>query len=139
MFGREAAHPGDAGAFEEEPDTDDIGPPIAVDRGAPGGDRGPGPYAAREASLEGPIWTVPDRPVAARPDFTWSPEEDGRGPSRPPVNPQRRRDTAPAPLPMEHPYPDQPRARPRPRPRPGHAPPESRSTVYVSRHAAEPS
>jgi hypothetical protein len=32
-----------------------------------------------------------------------------------------------------------PRSRPRPRPRPGNSQPESRSTVYVSRHAAEPS
>jgi hypothetical protein len=113
--------------------------------------RGPsndGPYAAREESLEGPIWAVPDLPEAAMPDFTWSPEEDSRRPRRPAVMIRRRRgpggalsgDEATQALPpMELSHPDQPRARPRPRPRPGNGPPESRSTVYVSRHAAEPS
>jgi hypothetical protein len=118
-------------------------------RGKPGrvparrGSTGTGPYAAREESLEGPIWTVPDLPEAAMPDLTWAPEEDGRRVRRPGVMTRRRRSAAPvgedatqALPPMEH---DQPRSRPRPRPRPGNGQPESRSTVYVSRHAAEPS
>ncbi|WP_212994265.1 hypothetical protein [Actinoplanes auranticolor] len=107
-----------------------------------------GPYAE---SLEGPIWTVPDLPEAAMPDLTWSPEEasDARRQRRPAVMVRRRRGAAPAAgpgadatqalPPMEPARPDQPRARPRPRPRPGNGQPEPRSTVYVSRHAAEPS
>jgi hypothetical protein len=39
---------------------------------------------------------------------------------------------------IEFPYPDQARSRPRPRPRPSYGRLESHSTVYVSRHAAEP-
>lgn len=105
-----------------------------------------GPYAAREESLEGPIWTVPDLPEAAMPDLTWSPEEaqdDTRRSRRPAVMVRRRRgagsEATQALPPVEPARPDQPRARPRPRPRPGAGQPEPRSTVYVSRHAAEPS
>ncbi|MEU8229484.1 hypothetical protein AB0C12_07740 [Actinoplanes sp. NPDC048967] len=117
---------------------------VPVRRG-PAADRS-GPYAAREESLEGPIWTVPDLPEAAMPDLTWSPEEapdDTRRPRRPAVMVRRRRaagaEATQALPPMEPVRPDQPRARPRPRPRPGAGQPEPRSTVYVSRHAAEPS
>jgi hypothetical protein len=105
-----------------------------------------GPYAAREESLEGPIWTVPDLPEAAMPDLTWSPEEapdDTRRSRRPAVMVRRRRaagaEATQALPPMEPARQEQPRARPRPRPRPGAGQPEPRSTVYVSRHAAEPS
>jgi hypothetical protein len=108
-----------------------------------------GPYAAREESLEGPIWTVPDLPEAAMPDLSWSPEsrsDDTAGRrARRPV--RRRRSSGPGgdeatqalpPMELSHPEPA-PRARPRPRPRPGNSQAETRSTVYVSRHAAEPS
>ncbi len=108
-----------------------------------------GPYAAREESLEGPIWAVPDLPEAAMPDLSWSPEEaaddtSARRPRHPVAKARRRRGSGPAGdeatqsiPPIDHP--DQSRSRPRPRPRPGNGQPESRSTVYVSRHAAEPS
>ncbi|MEU8610449.1 hypothetical protein AB0C29_20920, partial [Actinoplanes sp. NPDC048791] len=75
-----------------------------------------GPYAAREESLEGPIWTVPDLPEAAMPDLTWSPEEapdDTRRPRRPAVMVRRRRaagaEATQALPPMEPARPDQPR------------------------------
>ena len=121
--------------------------------GGPGTGRG-GTYAAGEESLDGPIWTVPDLPEAAMPDLSWSPEEatDDSSPRRlrrPAVMIRRRRGSGSAGAPpadeatqalppMELTHPDQ-RARPRPRPRPGNGQQEPRSTVYVSRHAAEPS
>ncbi|WP_125808262.1 hypothetical protein [Actinoplanes sp. ATCC 53533] len=130
-----------------------VGGPVSGPGGGPGTDRGH-TYAASEESLEGPIWTVPDMPEAAMPDLTWSPEAatDDASPRRvrrPAVMIRRRRGTGPAGAPpadeatqalppMELTHPDQ-RARPRPRPRPGNGQQEPRSTVYVSRHAAEPS
>jgi hypothetical protein len=127
--------------------------PRAADPSAAGpGTAGPaaaGPYAAREESLEGPIWTVPDLPEAAMPDLSWSPEsrsdDTAARRTRRPV--RRRRSSGPGgdeatqalpPMELSHPEPA-PRARPRPRPRPGNSQAETRSTVYVSRHAAEPS
>ncbi|GAA3350233.1 hypothetical protein GCM10020358_75350 [Amorphoplanes nipponensis] len=158
------------------PPADDSGPPAELPQrtrsraalpgirpaGPPGASRVPvrrgsnnrpaGPYAAREESLEGPVWSVPDLPEAAMPDLTWSPPgsaEDGaaRTARRPAVMTRRRRgssggyggDDATQALPPMDPHPEQPRSRPRPRPRPGSGQPEPRSTVYVSRHAAEPS
>ncbi|WP_433722151.1 hypothetical protein ACQP2Y_42880 [Actinoplanes sp. CA-051413] len=125
--------------------TNTAGPNRVPVRRGPATDQS-GPYAAREESLEGPIWTVPDLPEAAMPDLTWSPEEapdDTRRSRRPAVMVRRRRaagaEATQALPPMEPARPDQPRARPRPRPRPGAGQPEPRSTVYVSRHAAEPS
>lgn len=138
-----------------------IGGPVSGPSGKPVGGPGGGPgtgrgstYAASEESLAGPIWTVPDMPEAAMPDLTWSPEAatDDTSPRRvrrPAVMIRRRRGTGPAGAvpadeatqalpPMEFTHPDQ-RARPRPRPRPGNGQQEPRSTVYVSRHAAEPS
>ena len=111
---------------------------------------GEGPYAAREESLEGPIWSVPDLPEATMPDLTWAPAGPAdtggiRRGRRPAARTRRRRsavtgeDATQALSPTDPAPADQPRSRPRPRPRPGPGPSETRSTVYVSRHAAEPS
>ncbi|MFI7541064.1 hypothetical protein [Actinoplanes sp. NPDC049599] len=147
-------HAGEPARRDEPAEARPVQQEQVTGRGRPGrvpARRGPsagGPYAAREESLEGPIWTVPDLPDAAMPDFTWSPEDDGRRSNRPTVVMRRRRGPAGARAgddatqmlpPMDLSHPDPPRARPRPRPRPGNGPVESRSTVYVSRHAAEPS
>ncbi len=89
-------------------------------------------YAGREESVEGPIWTVPDLPDAVLPDLTWAPENGVRSDRRQAVDASTETF---APVDQEG-----GRSRPRPRPRPGAGsdPADARSTVYVSRHAAEP-
>ena len=141
-----AANPSRAGRFADEMSVSGPGSGSGAGRS--------GTYAAGEESVEGPIWTVPDLPDAEMPDLTWSPEEatddaSPRRPHRPAAMIRRRRGTGPVATPsaneatqalppMDLTHPDQ-RARPRPRPRPGNGQQEPRSTVYVSRHAAEPS
>ena len=68
----------------------------------------------------------PRRHPGAAPDGTGPPDQGRARPDQLRADQQRVQ-------------PDQPRSRPRPRPRPGSGQPEPRSTVYVSRHAAEPS
>ncbi|UQU65619.1 hypothetical protein COUCH_04655 [Couchioplanes caeruleus] len=107
-----------------------------------------GGYAGREESVEGPVWTVPDLPEAALPDLTWpGTEVPGARRRRSPVMAQRPRNLAGEPTQSLPAVTDdregvQPqsrvRPRPRPRPRPEAAPPDQRSTVYVSKHAADP-
>ncbi len=87
-----------------------------------------GPLAGRPESVEGPIWTVPDLPEAALPDLSWAPQRE----ELPRRQLRMRRQRAGE---------QRPRPRPSPRPRPGADPVEPadpRSTVYRSRHAAEP-
>ncbi|OJF09640.1 hypothetical protein EDD30_4865 [Couchioplanes caeruleus] len=126
-------------------------PSCRPDVGHPGRTGGGG-YAGRPASAEGPIWTVPDLPDAVLPELTWArttadEDESGRL-RRASIKVRRQRGAAGEPtqnLPAVDAggydrAPQQPaRARPRPRPRPGAGQSEARSTVYVSRHAAEPS
>ncbi|WP_213000648.1 hypothetical protein [Winogradskya consettensis] len=80
---------------------------------------GRGAYSGREESAEGPIWTVPDLPDAVLPDLSWAPGE-------PPVRRQRSATDAPTQM--------LPEIGNR-----GRRQADSSSTVYVSRHAADPS
>jgi len=139
----------DSGAQAGDAWAGGIGGGIAGDGTAPtspvrGTARG---YAARADSLAGPIWTVPELPETVLPDLSWAPEEaaddDGSRRVRRPAGMVRRRRPAPQGEDPTQALPsldgaDQPRVRPRPRPRPGNGQPDPRSTVYVSRHAAEP-
>ncbi len=95
-----------------------------------------GPVAGRAESVEGPIWTVPDLPEAALPDLSWAPHRDENPRRQLTMRRQRAGEPRPAPAKQER-----PRPRPSPRPRPGADPADPadpRSTVYRSRHAAEP-
>lgn len=105
-------------------------------------------------SLDEPIWSVSDVHRSHMPDLSWTPgaaadEDAPRRFRRPVASATMRRRRAPGGLPasetltqtlpaVEHGYSDATRSRPRPRPRPGNGQTEARSTVYVSRHAAEP-
>ncbi|MEV4636254.1 hypothetical protein AB0J80_02780 [Actinoplanes sp. NPDC049548] len=108
-------------------------------------------YAGRPESVEGPVWTVPDLPDASLPDLTWTrstanDEETSRY-RRTTIPTRRRRHTTTNSTTNSGGDPTQhlpaveadKRPRPRPRPRPGSVQPDTRSTVYVSKHAAEPS
>ncbi|MEU4213785.1 hypothetical protein [Actinoplanes sp. NPDC026623] len=101
-------------------------------------------------SLDEPIWRVSDLPDTAMPDLSWAPgqaaeEAAPRRVRRPAAVIRRRRNVGSASasegltqimpaLDLEATR----NARPRPRPRASNAQAEPRSTVYVSRHAAEP-
>ncbi|MFI7597168.1 hypothetical protein [Actinoplanes sp. NPDC049681] len=140
----------DANSVPEEPDAPyrsrrdaDIVPVPNSDKPGPESAQGTG-YAGRPESAEGPIWTVPDLPDAALPDLAWSrstaDDQESRRYRRSSIPVRRRRGGGGDPtqhIPAIEAAPARPRPRPRPRPNAGQ--PEPRSTVYVSKHAAEPS
>ncbi|PRY28331.1 hypothetical protein [Pseudosporangium ferrugineum] len=134
----------DAGAVEPVARPGEAGSSGREDAGRREGTR----FAGRPESAEGPIWTVPDLPDAGMPELDWTASpgrEDPRAFRRAPNVVRRRRGGTSDPtqnLPavdLGDKTPPLARPRPRPRPRPGAGQPEPRSTVYVSKHAAEPS